>query len=208
MRCPRCKAEAPAGARYCPQCGASLEGAVLVATPPPAVTPPSAAPGAVEYMGFWVRLLAAIVDALVVGVIQAALTPLLLGPLGFLIALDRGGAPFLPPRMGVVEWAILAGLGPVRLLVGWVYHTLFVGLMGATPGKMLLGMQVVDGQGNVPGLGRAALRETIGKFVSSVVFFLGYLWIAWDERKQGWHDKLADTYVVRRPPGAPLGPRR
>ncbi len=82
-------------------------------------------------------------------------------------------------------------------LLPWLYYWLFTGLNGQTPGKMLIGIKVVDEQGNVPGLGRAALREIVGKTVSTIPFFLGFLWIGLDRRKQGWHDKLARTSVVR-----------
>ena len=46
-------------------------------------------------------------------------------------------------------------------------------------------------------MGYAVLREIVGKFVSAIAFFLGFLWIGWDGRKQGWHDKIAGTHVVR-----------
>ena len=51
--------------------------------------------------------------------------------------------------------------------------------------------------GQVPGVGRAALREVVGKLVSTIGLLLGFLWIAFARRKQGWHDKLAGTCVVR-----------
>ena len=41
------------------------------------------------------------------------------------------------------------------------------------------------------------MREVVGKFISGLVLNLGYLWVIWDGQKQGWHDKIADTYVVR-----------
>jgi uncharacterized RDD family membrane protein YckC len=85
----------------------------------------------------------------------------------------------------------------VGLLVGWVYHVLFIGLKGATPGKMLLGMKVVDQNGHQPSIGTAFVREVPGKIVSGIVLGLGYIWAAFDARKQGWHDKMAGTHVVR-----------
>jgi uncharacterized RDD family membrane protein YckC len=62
---------------------------------------------------------------------------------------------------------------------------------------MLVGVKVVNAQGDIPGLRRAALREILGKIISAIVLFLGFLWIAWDRQKQGWHDKIAGTYVVK-----------
>ena len=94
---------------------------------------------------------------------------------------------------------LLACSAVSRLLwiaLSWLYHWLFTGLKGQTPGKMAMGIRVVDAQGWVPGLGIAALREFVGKFVSGTVLAIGLLWIALDSRKQGWHDKIAGTYVI------------
>ncbi|MBI4337857.1 MAG: RDD family protein [Chloroflexi bacterium] len=85
----------------------------------------------------------------------------------------------------------------LRLVGGPVYYVLMTGLRGQTLGKMALGIKVVDERGQVPGVGRAALREVIGKFLSALALGLGFLWIAWDGKKQGWHDKIATTFVVR-----------
>jgi uncharacterized RDD family membrane protein YckC len=67
---------------------------------------------------------------------------------------------------------------------------------GATPGKLALGMKIVDAAtGQPPTLGRLALRF-LGYFVSAFPLYLGFLWAAVDRRKQGWHDKIARTIVV------------
>ena len=69
-------------------------------------------------------------------------------------------------------------------------------LLGATPGKFLLECRVVDARtGRRPGWLRASVRY-LCYFVSLLPLGLGFLWIAWDRRKQGWHDKLAGTLVV------------
>ena len=78
-------------------------------------------------------------------------------------------------------------------------YVLFTGLKGQTLGKMALGIRVIDAKGDVPSIGRAALREIVGKFVSAIVILLGYLWVGWDPRKRGWHDHIAGTYAVRAP---------
>ena len=57
---------------------------------------------------------------------------------------------------------------------------------------------VVDASGKPVGFWRGALREIVGKFLSGIAFYVGYVWIAFDRDKQGWHDKIAETYVVRR----------
>ena len=62
---------------------------------------------------------------------------------------------------------------------------------------MLFGLKGVGCDGIPPGLGRAALREILGKFISGFILLLGYFWVGWDRRKQRWHDKLAYTFVVK-----------
>jgi uncharacterized RDD family membrane protein YckC len=85
----------------------------------------------------------------------------------------------------------------VNLLGQAVYYTLMEGgSKGQTVGKMALGIRVVDlARGGAIGYGRGFIRW-IGRFVSSVVFFLGYLWMLWDKEKQTWHDKMASAVVV------------
>ncbi len=161
MECKICTQDNPPEARFCGNCGATL--GTTVERPLPVSPKPLLAPiVAVEYMGFWIRLVAAIVDAIVVSLLSFA-------PFGLLL----------------------------QLVVPLLYYWLFTGLKGQTPGKMLVGIKVVNAQGDRPGLALAALREILGKLVSAIVFYLGFLWIAWDRQKQGWHDKIADTYVVK-----------
>ena len=120
-------------------------------------------------MGFWIRFGAWFIDYVVV-----------LGAINILISI------VLSDVFGLLGLPIL-----------WLYFWLFTGLKGQTLGKMAVRIKVVDDQGDVPGLGRAALRELLGKPISVIVIFLGLFWIAWDKQKQGWHDKIATTYVVK-----------
>ena len=90
----------------------------------------------------------------------------------------------------------VAGQG-LNVLIGAVY---FIGLEGSpsgqTLGKRALGIRVLDfGAGGPVGYGRAVIRY-VGRFVSGIVFALGYLWMLWDGQKQTWHDKMATTVVV------------
>ena len=97
---------------------------------------------------------------------------------------------------GAVIGAII-GIPFLPSLLFIVYYVLLTGLKGQTLGKMALGIVVVNGQGEVQGIGRAALREIVGKFVSAIVILLGFFWIGWDKEKRGWHDHISGTYVVR-----------
>ena len=83
---------------------------------------------------------------------------------------------------------------------GFLYLWLMTAVRGQTLGKMVVGLRVVDAKGEVPDLGRAALRESVGKILSAFLL-LGYVWVLFDKHHQGWHDKLAQTYVVRVKPG-------
>lgn len=76
------------------------------------------------------------------------------------------------------------------------YFIYFHGTTGQTIGKRILGMKVVRTTGEPMGTGVAFLRW-VGYIVSSLFFYLGFLWIALDSRKQGWHDKIAGTFVIR-----------
>ncbi|WP_068513477.1 RDD family protein [Caldimicrobium thiodismutans] len=69
---------------------------------------------------------------------------------------------------------------------------------GTTLGKMVLGMRVVKTDGRRAGFFTMLFRELIGKSISGFFFSLGFLWILLDRERQGWHDKLASTYVVER----------
>ena len=69
---------------------------------------------------------------------------------------------------------------------------------GYTPAKWALGLHVVDKvTGSNPGLLRMLLREIIGKFISAIFLWLGYIWALWDRDSQAWHDKIVGTVVVR-----------
>lgn len=67
---------------------------------------------------------------------------------------------------------------------------------GTTPGKNLLGMRVIKEDGQHAGFLTMLIRECIGKWISGLVFALGFLWILFDRDNQGWHDKLMSTYVI------------
>ncbi len=85
---------------------------------------------------------------------------------------------------------------PQDIFILLAYFVLFTGIRGQTPGKMVAGIIVVNAEGHVPGVGVAIPREMVGKAVSIAAGGLGLAWIAFDSRRQGWHDKIAGTYVV------------
>ena len=137
--------------------------------------------------GFWVRLVAALVDWVLVTGLETILS-LLLFAAAMLITGGRGS------DMQAVQAMMAWSVGPV---LGVAYYVGFIGYCGQTPGKMAIRVKVVRSDGEPVGYGRALLRETLGKFLSGLILGIGYLMIAFDEQKQGLHDKIADTYVVK-----------
>lgn len=82
-------------------------------------------------------------------------------------------------------------------LVYFVWFLITLG-QGVTPGKKLLGLQVVNHQtGDIPGFRTMFLREIVGRFLSGLFLGLGYFSALWDKSGQAWHDKLAGTVVVK-----------
>ncbi len=141
--------------------------------------PATAGPDARAYGGFWIRLLAFMVDGLVIGALVAFVT---------LLAFGRDAAQ---------TWA----LPTLETAVGFVYLTTCWSGMGGgrTLGMRLFGLRVVRADGARVGYA-SAVGRWIGIVLSAFTLLLGLAWIAVDPRKQGWHDKLAGTIVVRDPP--------
>lgn len=96
------------------------------------------------------------------------------------------------------EWDFPIWYGWFAFLLGPLYSWLMTGLNdGRTLGKMAVGTKVVNEDGIAPSLLTAFMREVIGKFISAIVLYLGFIWIIFDPKFQGWHDKIASTYVIR-----------
>lgn len=92
----------------------------------------------------------------------------------------------------------------ISALLLLLYFWVAIGNYGATLGKRFYGLRIVRTNGTKVSMGRAFVREVLGKIVSSFVLSLGYFWVIWDKDKQGWHDKIADTYVVIEKPVSKL----
>lgn len=94
---------------------------------------------------------------------------------------------------------ILALIQPIfQWIISIVYVVYFIGSRGQTPGKMAVGIKVVKIDTHTsPGYINAFLREVVGKIISSLVICLGFFWMLWDKNKQTWHDKIANTIVIK-----------
>jgi uncharacterized RDD family membrane protein YckC len=138
----------------------------------------------VEYAGFWVRVGASLIDTLW---LMAVVVPLLLVFYGTNYYTDTDG-PFIK--------------GPADILISWVFPIVaviaFWFYKQATPGKMVLSLKIVDAETGGP----LTMGQTVGRYaayyLSMLPLCLGFFWVAFDPKKQGWHDKLAGTVVIRR----------
>lgn len=88
---------------------------------------------------------------------------------------------------------IVAGLTLLLFVLNFV---VLAGTGGQTAGMRILGIYIIRVDGRPFSLKQAALRHLVGYPLSTAAFFLGFLWMLWDPRQQGWHDKLAGTIVV------------
>jgi uncharacterized RDD family membrane protein YckC len=144
--------------------------------PGPAHWPPQ-----LEYVGFWARVGAALIDSVL---LLAIITPLLYwlyGP-GYFVEADavHGLADVL------LNWLLPAA----AVIVFWLYRQ-------ATPGKMAIGARIVDADTAGPPSTGQLIGRYFAYYISIIPLCLGLFWVAFDARKQGWHDKLARTVVVR-----------
>ena len=138
-----------------------------------------------HYAGFWVRFLAFLIDGILLGVITTALSPVW-GPQ---VTVTGTGA-----ATGVEVNATANALGT---LIGLVYFTGLWAWRGQTVGMMPFNMQVVSvADGKKIDVMRALLRY-VGFIIAAIPLLIGLIWAAFDARKQGWHDKIASTVVIR-----------
>ena len=134
-----------------------------------------------EYVGFWARFGAAIIDSILLVAITFPLLYMIYGSQYW------DSEEFI---LGVPDFIISWIFPFVATVLFWIYKS-------ATPGKMALKARVVDAKtGNTPTIQQSIIRY-IGYYISLLPLGLGYFWVAWDKKKQAWHDKLAGTVVIR-----------
>lgn len=103
----------------------------------------------------------------------------------------------MEPSSGALTAVGLTAVAVYTALMGYMAYALVQLGQGRSPGKKLLGLRVISLEtGRPAGFWRMMLRDVVGKWVSAVVLYLGFLWAIWDEKHQGWHDKIAGTVVV------------
>ena len=151
----------------------------------------------VKYAGFWIRFVAFVIDSICV--------IMLLSPLGMIYQKKQIEIDALPQNdpqalirllnellvstfTGWDFWLSLL-LPALAVIIFWIYKS-------ATPGKMVLKTKIIDATtGDAPSKGQCIGRY-FAYYLSILPFGMGFAWIAFDKRKQGWHDKLAGTVVI------------
>jgi uncharacterized RDD family membrane protein YckC/type II secretory pathway pseudopilin PulG len=138
----------------------------------------------IKYAGFWVRWIAGIIDGMILGVVNVLL--------GALIGVALANAP--------QTTAVQAISSVVGLLASWIYHIAMTNTYQATLGKRLVGIMVMSTKGPALTLGQIIVRETVGKLLSTLTLFVGYLMAGVTAQKQALHDKMAGTVVIYKDP--------
>jgi uncharacterized RDD family membrane protein YckC len=138
-------------------------------------------PAELEYVGFWPRTWAAVIDSLL---LMAILLPVL--------HLIYGAAYWESESFtqGPLDFLLTWVLPAVAAVMFWVYRQ-------ATPGKMAIGAKIVDATTFQPASTNQLVGRYAGYYLAMIPLFAGIVWVAFDARKQGWHDKVAGTVVVR-----------
>jgi len=146
-----------------------------------------------RYAGFWIRVLAALIDGIILGtvssILQYAMFPGMM--VGTSISPETNPFENMGPALARAGWAILAST-----LVSMTYSTWFLGALGATPGLMALGLKVVRPDGSRIGYGRALARY-FASMLSAMILCIGYLLVAFDSEKRALHDMICDTRVIK-----------
>jgi uncharacterized RDD family membrane protein YckC len=208
--CSKCGTRNSGAGQFCQKCGATLSTGAMVqpadariqpvspsapaypAPPAYAFAPPS------PYGGFWIRLLAYIIDGIVIQIVAT--------PFFFIMALpalsriireaeqnqDNPSPEFVLSMLGAIStFIILAFVGH------WLYEALLTSSSWqGTVGKRLLRLKVTDEAGNRIGFGRATGRF-FAKILSNLLFCIGFIMIAFTDRKRGLHDMIAGTLVMK-----------
>jgi uncharacterized RDD family membrane protein YckC len=183
VTCPQCKRSFVFGADTEPEPAdvvSAFAPSTASLTPPP-LPAVSVALSSEQPAGFWVRVLAALLDSMLCNILVFAM--------GFALGM------LLNVTDSYMSQSVRLLMMTMGILVTLFYYVFFTGYCGQTPGKMAMHIKVVHKDGFDVGYGQAFVRETIGKTISSLVFCIGYLMVAFRSDKRGLHDLIAATKV-------------
>lgn len=216
MYCSKCGVNLAAGVAFCGSCGTPT------GTPATVIARPAASSGYVggssrapyadpaglavsrgfSYAGFWLRVVAALIDGVIMGIAAGVLfVPLfiLTGAGAHIDGLaERHGRPPDPAIIVGLVGMILV-FAAVSVLIQWLYHAyLESGDKQATWGKQALGLYVTDLMGNRVTFGRSSGRFFAKIVTGMIPLGIGYIMAGFTERKQALHDMIASCLVLRR----------
>ena len=137
-----------------------------------------------EYVGFWIRVWASIIDTILIMLVTF---PLLISVYGTDYFEPEVSSFIAGPADFFISWVFPA----IAVIVFWIYKS-------ATPGKMAISAKIIDAQTGEKASTGQLIGRYFGYYISTIPLGFGIIWIAFDKRKQGWHDKLAGTVVVRK----------
>lgn len=148
-----------------------------------------------QYAGFVSRFIAFSIDMIIISLIGFLVTFFLGQIIQFFGLNVTVNNAYLGTMLATLQKVILLSGGLFTTFFGLIYFLFFWTLAGFTPGKGLMGLRVIRRDGSDVTVG-VALRRFFGYWVSAIVFFVGFLWVIVDRRRQGWHDKIAGTVVI------------
>jgi uncharacterized RDD family membrane protein YckC len=180
LYCQKCGLEVASEYRICPTCGSNR----LAATPLSQRSTPAhqaaSATSSATYGGFWRRLAAYLIDSIIVFVV--------------ILMVEVFVRAFVTGDGSSVGAEIF--LQCASIVVAWIYFASQESSEDrATLGKQVMGLQVCDMQGRRLSFGRATERH-FAKIISTAILLIGFLMIAFTQRRQGLHDKIASTVVL------------
>lgn len=178
--CSRCGTQNSSDSQFCIHCGGAL--GPLPVTPQPVVATST------RYAGFWIRVIAAIIDAILVQIVVF--------PLSIVVGMIIGVAGVATHSTGPGLQVFSGGIGGLLgIAAGWLYSALMESsTRQATVGKMAFGMKVTDLQGRRMSFGLATGRH-FAKILSGLTLCIGFIMVGFTEKKQGLHDMIVNTLV-------------
>ena len=150
------------------------------------------------YGGFWRRVAAYLADGIILTVLLGIIYTLAVLLLDFSLFMTLYMNPAQANESNIKQFMLQAlALNLLGNTGMWLYYALFeASRLQGTPGRLLLGMKVTDKNGNRISFGRATGRH-FAKFISSFILCIGYIMVAFTEKKRGLHDMIAGTLVIR-----------
>lgn len=199
--CSKCGTRNTGAGQFCQKCGALLSPGPIVQPVPmaaPAYAPPLAYAFATPspYAGFWIRLLAHIIDHVVLGCVALPLYFIIMVPA--IVTIVRESKYGEPSPHAIVGIIVAASVFAVAVLAGtWLYEAILTSSSWqGTVGKRLLRLKVTDEAGNRIGFGRSTGRF-FAKILSQIILWIGFIMIAFTDRKRGLHDMICGTLVMK-----------